>query len=110
MLVVWIAMMRKDTYEAARKAASKFNDKRVREFYDAQKAAGKMFAGSLGHKGRIAWDFYLFYPVGSEWMHLPPEPEAFMHQLREGWADRNRLFEKDKLTEQLTRTMHSLFS
>ncbi len=108
-MVVWIAMMEKDTYEAARNAASKFNDKRVRQFYDSQKAAGKTFAGSLGHKGRIAWDFYLFYTVGSEWLHLPPEPGVFLHQLRESWADRNRRFEKDKLAGKLTETMQSLF-
>jgi len=108
-LAVWVAMMSRDTYGAARIASSKFNDKRVRQFYDTQKAAGKAFARSLGHDGCVAWDFYLFYPVLSEWMDLPPQPETYVHQLRNGWADQSRLFEKDMLTEKLTETMQSLF-
>ena len=102
-------MMKSDTFEAARKAVSKFNDNRVQQFYDPQKAAGEAFARSLGHDGSIAWDFYLFYAPRSEWVDLPPRPEMFMHQLRNGWADRNRLFEKEILTKKLTETMQLLF-
>lgn len=109
MLVVWIAMMGGDTSEAARTAATKFNDERVQQFYDPQKAAGKAFARSLGHDGCVAWDFYLFYAPRSEWGELLPQPEVYMHQLRSGWADQGRLFEKGKLTEKLTETMRSLF-
>jgi len=102
-------MMKSDTYEAARKAVSKFNDNRVQQFYDPHKAAGKAFARSFGRDDNIAWDFYLFYPPRAEWTDLPPQPEAFMHQLPNSWADPNCLFEKNGLTEKLTDTMHLLF-
>jgi hypothetical protein len=108
-LVVWIAMMRGDTHEAARKAAAKFNDKRVRQFFDPRRAAGEAIARSFGCEDCVAWDFYLFYPDQSAWADLPPQPEAFMHQLPNSWADRNCLFEKNRLTEKLTETMQSLF-
>ncbi|MBN2321731.1 MAG: hypothetical protein JXR49_21810, partial [Acidobacteria bacterium] len=91
MLVIWIAMMKGDTHEAALKAASKFNDKRVQHFYDPLKAAGRALAGSLGRDDSIAWDFYLFYPVRSAWLQQPPPPEIYMHQLPGGWPDQSRL-------------------
>jgi hypothetical protein len=109
LLVVWIAMMEGDTLEAARKAVSKFKDRRVRQFYDPNQLAGKAFAESLGHQDRVAWDFYLFYPVRSEWTDIPPQPEIFMHQLRNSWADQNCLFEKDRLRLKLLETMKNLF-
>ena len=102
-------MMDGDSYEAAQKAVGKFKDVRVRQFFDPRKTAGKAFSKSLGHDGDVAWDFYLFYPVQSEWQELPPVPQVFMHQLRDSWADQNRLFEKDMLKAELTKTMQLLF-
>jgi hypothetical protein len=102
-------MTETDTFESARKAVSKFKDERVRQFYDPNQLAGKAFAGSLGHEGKVAWDVYLFYPIASKWTDLPPRPEVFMHQLRNSWADQNCLFEKDLLRLKLLETMKNLF-
>lgn len=102
-------MMGGDSYKAAQKAAGKFKDGRVRQFYDPGKVAGKAFSKSLGHDGNVAWDIYLFYPVQSEWQELPPVPEVFMHQLRDSWADQDRFFEKDMLKAELTKVMKFLF-
>ena len=102
-------MMVGDTYDAASKAVSKFKDERVRQFYDPHQLAGKAFAGSLGHDGKVAWDIYLFYPDNSIWKELPPHPEAFMHQLRDSWADQSCLFQKDQLRVKLMETMKDLF-
>jgi hypothetical protein len=102
-------MMGGDTLEAAQKAFGKFKDERVTQFYDPEKAAGRAFPKSLGHEGEIAWDFYLFYPVQSVWQEFPPVPELYMHQLRDSWADQNRLFEKDELKVEMTKTMQLLF-
>jgi hypothetical protein len=108
-LVVWIPMMRGDTLDAAAKAAGKFGDGRVEQFFDSRSMAGRAVARSLGHEGEVAWDFYLFYPVRASWLELPPVPEIFMHQLRNGWAARDRLFEKEKLMQQLSETMKRFF-
>ena len=102
-------MMTADTYESARKAARKFKDTRVKQFYDPKQLSGKAIARGLGHDDRVAWDFYLFYPVQSEWRELPPLPETYFHQLRDGWADEDRLFEKNILKKKLKETMHTLF-
>jgi len=102
-------MMGGDTYQAAQKATGKFTDGRVKQFYDPRQAAGKAFSRSLGHDGEVAWDFYLFYSVQSEWQKLPPAPKVYMHQLRDSWADQSRLFEKDMLKAELTKTIQSLF-
>jgi hypothetical protein len=108
-LVVWIALKESDTLEAARRAVVKFADARVKQFFDPQQRAGKAVAEQLGHAGKIAWDFYLFYPQSSEWRDVAPGPEVYMHQLRNGWADPGRLFEKDALRTELTNTMKALF-
>ena len=102
-------MMSGDAYEAAQKATGKFKDGRVRQFFDPKKAAGKAFSKSLGHEDKVTWDFYLFYPGQSMWHELPPVPELYMHQLRDSWADQDRLFEKDILRAELAETMQLLF-
>jgi hypothetical protein len=108
-LLVWIPMMSADTYEAAQKAAKKFKDKRVTQFYDPKQLAGRAFAKSLGHSDKVAWDIYMFYPCGALWQDLPPPPEAFIHQLRDSWADQSCLFEKEQLRIKLTEIMKLLF-
>jgi len=109
-LVVWISMTAADTLKAVREAAEKFTDHRVTQFFDPQQIAGKAFAGSLGHNNKVAWDFYLFYPARSVWREMPPEPEAFMHQLPGSWANPNCLVERKSLKKKLNGTMNSLFS
>jgi len=102
-------MMGGDTYAAAQKAAKKFKDNRVKQFFDPHQLAGRALANSLGHSDNIAWDIYCFYPVGAFWQDLPPSPESWMHQLRDSWADPSRLFEKEPLRIKLTETMKLLF-
>jgi hypothetical protein len=109
-LVVWISMMRADTFKTAQRAAAKFKDRRVKQFFDPRQRAGQAFAKSLGSSDKAAWDFYLFYPIQALWRELPPPPEAFMHQLRDSWADQKCLFERDQLKVKLGETMKMLFS
>ena len=104
--------MSSDSHKAAQKAVEKFGDKRVKHFYDPQHLAGRAFAISLGQDDKVAWDIYMFYPCGALWRDLPPSPKAYMHQLRDSWADPSFLFEKEQLTAKLSETMklcsHSL--
>ena len=102
-------MMDSDAFEAAQRAAKKFKDRRVKQFYDPQQLSGRIFAKSLGYGGNIAWDMYMFYPQGAVWRDMPPPPEAFMHQLRNSWADQSCLFERERLRVKLTGTMKLLF-
>ena len=99
-----------DTYEAGQKAVKRFKDQRVKQFYDPQQLSGRAFAMSLGHRDKVAWDIYLFYPRGTMWRDPLPPPQAYMHQLRESWIDQSCLFEKEQLRAKLTETMKLLFS
>ncbi len=99
-----------DNYEAAQQAIKKFNDPRVKQFYDSQRLLGRTIAKSLGHCDELAWDIYLFYPPQAVWQELPPPPELYMHQLRNSWADQSCLFEDDLLRAKLTETMKLIFS
>ncbi len=109
-LLIWIPMVSSDSYEAAQKAVKKFKDKRVKQFYDPHHLAGRAFAMSLGHSDKVAWDIYMFYPRGALWRELPPPPKAYMHQLRDSWADPSFLFEKEHLRAKLSETMKLIFS
>ena len=102
-------MMEADTPESARKASEKFNDRRVQQFFDTHRNAGKIIASSLGHQGEVAWDFYLFYPDGLKWEEMPPQPIDYMHQSPGKWANPDNFFEKENLKNKLTETMESLF-
>jgi hypothetical protein len=51
----------------------------------------------------------MFYPCGALWRDLPPSPKAYMHQLRDSWANPSFLFEKEQLTAKLIETMKLLF-
>ena len=106
---MWISIMGGDTLEAAPKALKKFKDARVQQFYDPLQLSGRAVAKSLGHSDKVAWDMYLFYPSGALWRDLPPSPEAYMHQLRDSWADQSCLFEREKLRAKLAQTMQSMF-
>lgn len=60
--VIWINILEKDTEQMSREAAGKFiADSRVFHFYAPVKRMGKSIARSLGAKGEVAWDSYLFY-------------------------------------------------
>jgi hypothetical protein len=62
------------------------NDLRISHFYDTNKTIGKTIAESVGWAGNIAWDIYLFYAPGAEWIDAPPRPDYWMHQLSDAWA------------------------
>ncbi len=79
-------MLTEDRAEAAERAARRFSDARVEQFYDAGHHAGKAIAAGLRGRREIAWDIYLFYPAGSLWQNAPPLPKAWMHQLSASWA------------------------
>jgi hypothetical protein len=106
--IIWIRMLPGDSEETAKNSAALFNDPRVRHFYDPDKRSGKAIAGSIGCGGKVAWDFYLFYAPGSEWIKNPPKPIYWMHQLSESWADREYYHTGDDLVKELLLKMKKL--
>jgi len=89
----------------AQESARIIEDPRVRHFHDPERRAGRALAASLGGQGKVAWDIYLFYAKGGEWIEDPPRPTDWMHQLSASWADPARLRAGDDLVEELRETM-----
>lgn len=100
-------MLAQDSEGAARVSARIIRDPRVRHFYDPEKRAGKAIAESLaGEESKPAWDIYLFYEKGSEWIEDAPAPTDWMHQLTgSGWADLAHFHTGDELVEELHKAM-----
>jgi len=100
--LVWIRMLPLDNKATARYRALSLRDARIRHFYDPHKRAGKAVAQAFGAPGKVAWDLYMFYPAGVEWVSLPPMPAAYAHQLTADWVDPARCFRGDALAKELS--------
>lgn len=90
--MVWIPILASDTFEAARSAAGRFGDRRIRHYWDPRRALGVALGKALGlppskrERGRetgVAWDVYLLYPRGARWGDAAPLPSFWMHQLEQ---------------------------
>ena len=106
--IVWIDMLPSDTELTAKRSARIIDDPRVRHFYDPGKRSGKAITQSLGWEGKMAWDVYLFYTEGTEWVEDPPMPSDWLHQLNDSWADRVHFHSGNDLVEELYKTMQKL--
>lgn len=81
--LVWLPMLSGDNSTAASDQAATLKDKRlVAEGWDHEKLIGRQFAEALNLRG-TAWDVYLIYAPGIEWVEsAPPKPTFWMHQLK----------------------------
>lgn len=108
--IIWIPILEKDNLNAALPSTKTLNDKRVHHFYDDRKIAGKIIADSVGWKGNVAWDIYLFYSPNVKWAESLPEPNFWVHQLRDDWATKRTFRTGMDLKIELAATMRILFS
>ena len=99
--IVWLPMKVADDPASAAVQAASFRDTRIVEAWDAQRAAGVLFARMLKLKG-TAWDVYLLYGRGVRWEgQEPPVPSFWMHQLeKEDGADQKLCLDPSRLTRQ----------
>ena len=108
--LVWIKMLPEDSKEKAVLEAGNISDPRVHHFYDPNKQSGTAIADSLGYKDRVAWDIYLFYTAGADWIGDPPAPAVWVHQLSESWLDRKHYHSGDDLALELSAAMKKLIA
>jgi hypothetical protein len=94
-------MLEADSEETARESAPIVIDPRFRHFHDPERRLGRVIAQRLGGEGRVAWDIYLFFAEGAEWLEDPPTPTDWIHQLSASWADPARLRFGDGLVRAL---------
>jgi hypothetical protein len=106
--IVWIDMLPDDSKAAATRSAQTIDDPRARHFHDPKQRSGKAIAESLGCEAEVAWDIYLFYASGSEWVDGPPAPTDWMHQLPSAWADPAHFRTGDDLVNELRAAMQRL--
>lgn len=100
-----------DSLEVVQEAARLLrDDPRVTQFYDPGKICGLEVAEGFGAKsGEVAWDVYLFYDRQAVWSEQLPQPLDWAHQLSgSSWAETDRLFQGDQLTQKLREIMLNL--
>jgi hypothetical protein len=110
--IVWLKMYTADSLDAVQDASRLFsNDSRVTQFYDPEKLIGLEVADGLGAKpGDVAWDVYLFFAGREVWVDRLPQPLDWVHQLKgSSWAESERLFQGEQLTQKLREIMANLF-
>ncbi len=108
--IVWIPILKEDTFDAAIPSVKFLSDSRIQHFYDNKKATGKTIADSVGWAGNIAWDIYLFYRPFVEWTETPPKPLCWMHQLTDGWATKDKYRTGEDLKNELLISMEKLLT
>jgi len=91
-------MIDSDAESTAIVTAQSIKDDRVQHFYDPDKLVGKTFGQRLGRRDVIAWDMYMFFPIGNVWRWQPPMPSAWAHQMGEEWPEHYR-WEEDLVME-----------
>jgi hypothetical protein len=106
MSVIWLPIMETDGEAAAAQVVSMIPDARAVHFWDPQKLAGKAFGKCVGFEGRVAWDFYLFYPPGVEWDDEPCEPAAWMYQPSDDWTEAEHMRQGETLIQELVNGMN----
>jgi hypothetical protein len=106
--IVWLPILDKDTLDAAIPSVKFLSDPRIKHFYDDNKIVGITIADSVGWKGNVAWDIYLFYRPLEEWTETPPKPTYWMHQLTDNWATRDRYRTGSDLKSELLMSMEKL--
>ena len=106
--IVWIPILKEDTFDAAIPSVKFLSDRRIQHFYDHKKLTGKTIAESVGWTKRVAWDIYLFYKPYAEWKETPPKPFYWMHQLTDDWATRDKYRTSDDLKNELLISIEKL--
>lgn len=108
--IVWIPILKEDTFDAAIPSVKFLSDSRIQHFYDNKKTTGKTIADSVGWDGNVAWDIYLFYRPFVEWTETPPKPLCWMHQLTDGWATKDKYRTGEDLKNELLISMEKLLT
>lgn len=85
--MIWIHMLPADSLEASLAAAQHFSLAGLAHFHDPLRLAGRSVGMALESAGATAWDVYLVFRSGPEWVAEAPEPTAWAHQLTDAWAD-----------------------
>jgi len=77
-------MLPADDLDAANAQEALFRDARVSQYWDNERALGRLVSSTLKLTDLVAWDIYLLYSPGAMWKgERMPIPDYWMHQLNE---------------------------
>jgi hypothetical protein len=77
-------MLASDDLDAALAQEALFQDERVSQYWDGERALGRLVSQTLKLAAPVAWDIYLLYAPGAMWKsERMPSPDFWMHQLSE---------------------------
>ena len=81
--VVWLPVLKNDSYEAALKAQLLIPDARATHYWDGEQDLGIAYAERVElPSGRdLAWDIYFVFERGTRWEKRLPYPTDWAHQL-----------------------------
>jgi hypothetical protein len=79
--VVWEQVQKEDSRQAAAESTSFLADPRATHFWSDSRFAGKSFQRAVGLTKFPAWDVFLVFGPGKQWLADAPEPSYFMHNL-----------------------------
>ena len=81
--VVWMPVLRNDSFEATADAVQLIPDPRAIHYWDGDQDLGMAYGRVVDlPRGReLAWDIYFVYEPGVVWGEQVPEPSAWAHQL-----------------------------
>jgi hypothetical protein len=77
-------MLVADDLQAAIAQEALFQDGRITQYWDGERALGRLVSRGLKLAAPVAWDIYLLYAPGAMWKgEKMPTPNFWMHQLAE---------------------------
>ena len=98
-------MPRDNSASAFTSAKNYFSDSPGIQFHDPERRAGEALGEAVsGEKGKVAWDFYMFFEAGDLWEKKVPKPKAYVHQLKgTSWASAEHFRSGRELFDELYR-------
>lgn len=81
--VVWERINRQDSEEAAVHAAALLSDLRIRHFWSPERFASTVFQAPVGAQRTTAWDVFLVFGKGRQWLDAAPAIDVFMHNQKQ---------------------------
>lgn len=102
--IVWMDMLKDDSYSSAKKAAKLLDDSRVTHFYTSGKDLGTEVAKQVSDNVGVAWDIYMFYESTVTWENNFPAPTDYIHQLNPTyyeWVEKDYYYTGEDLKQKL---------
>jgi hypothetical protein len=98
-------MLISDNLKEAVTQEALIKDERIFQYWDGQRALGRLVSETLKLSAAVAWDIYLLYLPGAIWNSgRLPKPDFWMHQLNE---QADLLLDPDRLIAEVQKAIET---